>query len=84
MLGVGDCSGRIGISDASLIWLPALPAIAQHRNFSCAIASRRHHRREIQRDLGYKAADVPRMSVPGANRMERYGGTLSLASFALP
>ena len=88
MLSVRDCSGRIGISDASSNWLPALPAIAQHRKLSCAIASRRHHGREIQRVLGYKAADVPRMSVPGANRMELYGGkvrylTLPLASFAL-
>ena len=29
---------------------------------------------EEKKDLGYKAADVPRMSVPGANRMEPYGG----------
>ena len=69
MLSMGDCSGRIRISDASFIWLPPFPAIAQHRKLCCAIASRRHHGREIQRDLGYKSADVSRMSdvVPGAN-----------------
>ena len=69
MLSMGDFSGRIRISDASLTWLPAFPAIAQHRKLSCAIASRRHHGREIQRDLGYQSANVPRMSdvVPGAN-----------------
>lgn len=39
-------------------------------------------RKEIEKDLGYKPADVPRMSVPGANGEERYGGTLPLASFA--
>ena len=67
MLSVENCSGRIGISDAFVTWPPAFPAIAQHRKLPCAIASRRHRRREIHIDLGYKPADVGRMSVPGAN-----------------
>ena len=77
---VGDCSGRVRISDASVIRLPAFPAIAQQRKLCCAIASRRHLEGEIKRDHGYKSADVPRMSVPGANRKKPYGGTLLLAS----
>ena len=39
--------------------------------------------KEKFRDLGYRPANVPRMSVPGANGEERYGGTLPLASSAL-
>ena len=39
--------------------------------------------KEKFRDTGYRPADVPRISVPGANGEERYGGYLPLASFAL-
>ena len=38
---------------------------------------------EKSRDLGYIPADVPRMSVLGANGEQRYGGTLPLASSVL-
>ena len=84
----GDCSGRVWISDESVIWLPAFPAIAQHRKLPCAIASRRHHGRENRtpRDFGYKPADVPLYlgcRFLAANGKEPYGGTLPLASFAL-
>ncbi len=74
ILSVEDCSGRIRISDAIVNWPPAFPAIAQHKKLSCAIASRRHRGREVHKDLGYKPADVGRMSVPGASGYELYGG----------
>ena len=77
MLNIGDCSGRIRISDASVIGLPAFPAIAQQTKHCCAIASRRHYERNSKKNLGYKSADV------GANRKEPNGGTLPLASIQL-